>query len=52
MEVVKLKEMIRLGIAAAKAGEAFRELILVLGKLKKQIKPKYKQWQHPYKYHR
>lgn len=42
---------VRLGIEAAKAGESLREVLLSLNRLE-QPKPKYKQWQHPYKYHR
>jgi hypothetical protein len=43
--------MNRVGVEASKAGEALRKLMLGLKKIK-HIKPKYKAWQQPYKYHR
>lgn len=42
--------MSRTGVEASKAGEALRRLMFELKKLK-TIKPKYKAWQHPYRYH-
>ena len=38
----------RLGVEAAKAGEALRKMLLSLKKLK-EIKPKYRAWENPYK---
>ena len=51
LESKKLEAMDAVAIEALKAGEALRKLILSLKKIK-HLKPKYKQWQQPYKYHR
>ena len=42
--------MSRVGVEASKAGEALRKVISSL-KLVKSIKPEYKAWQNPYRYH-
>lgn len=47
----RLESMSRLGVAASKAGEAIRELVLALSKLE-NVRKQRQSWERPYKYHR
>ena len=47
----RLEAMSKLGIAASKAGESLRKVMLAMKQLQK-YNPPYKQWQSPYKYHK